>query len=113
MHDPELGHSWQLSPDPCQNPVVEPEHPEAFSFLFGHPFTICFAGLKVTESMEPGTRDGSAKGTQRGAQHGVGPNTKYNLLSLPGNVLHTLKTGDLAEMLTPQLCQSPLKKGAS
>lgn len=102
-----------LSSDPCQNPVVGPEHPATFSFLFGHPLSFCFMSFKVTENLQRGTRDSSAKGVQKRAQHQLGPNTKYNSLSLLGNVLHTLKTGDLAEILTPQLCQPPLKKGSS
>lgn len=89
-----------LSSDPCQDPVEESKHPTMFSFLFVHSLSFCFMSFKVTESLQRGTSDSSAKGMQQRTQHRLGPNTKYNPLSLLGNVLHTLKTGDLAETLT-------------
>lgn len=88
------------------------QEPTTFSsFLFEHSFSFCFVGFKATESLQPRATDSSAKERQWGAQYWLGPNTKYNPLSPVGSVLHTLKTGDLAESLTA--CQSPQKKGSN
>ena len=87
--------------------------PTAFSsfFFFGHSLSFCFAGFKATENLQPGATDSSAEERQWGAQHWLGPNTKYNPPPSPGSVLHTLKTGDLAESLTPQPASLHGRKG--
>lgn len=81
------------------------------SFLFGQSFSFCFVGYKATESLQPEATDSSAKERQWGAQYWLGPNTKYNPLPSPGSVLHTLKTGSLAESLTLQLASLHRRKG--
>ena len=86
--------------------------PTAFSsFLFGQSLSFCFVGFKVKENLQPGSPGSSAEERPWGAQHCLGPNTKYNPPPSPGSVLHTQKAGDLAESLTPQLASLRRRKG--
>lgn len=84
-----------FSSPPKSNTEIQGPKTMFSSFLFGHSLSFCFMDLKATDS--------STKERQWVAPHWLGPNTKYNCPPSPVSVLHTLKTGDLAETFTLQI----------
>lgn len=96
---------------PRSNSGIQKPTPMFSSLLFGHSLSFCPVNFKATEDLQPGATDSSVKERQWGAQHWLGPNTEYKLLHSRGSVLHALRTGDLAESLTPRLASLHWRKG--